>query len=1019
MEWIRKILLALLLALLFVPGLRAQSIKLRCSVRDALGPLAGAVVQVKGADNGAVTDLDGNAELYGVPESGVVVVTMLGYVTEEVPVGGRSEISVLLKEDSEVLDEVVVIGYGTAKRKDYTGSVTSVRLENSPIALAGNSNALESVKGNVAGLDIGATNSAGGQPSMQLRGQKSISGGNAPLIVLDGVLFCGGINDISPNDIASIDVLKDASSAAAFGSRSANGVLIITTKKGTSSKPLISFNASSAVQTWANKPQMKSGDAYVASVLARNDTEDFSWMSPQEYANYFAGNETDWLDYATRIGLKQDYQISVSGAAPKVNYYISSAYASNNGIVKGDDFSRVSLLGKLSSEVTSWLTLSVDAAYTRQDYSGIAANIQTAYYLSPYGTPWRDGSTELEKYPMTESDGLQNPLWQADDTRRQEKDLSHNYRLNASILLKAPWVEGLTFRASYSLNDTRREASDFRKESYFVREGAFDDASRYSASEYLSLLTNAAGSVSNEVKHTNVLDFILNYTKEIGRHSVDATLVSTRDFSTYDKQVMSGSDFAANGNTSLGISGLHKATEQTINYDGTATNNVGYLARVMYSYDDRYSFTASYRRDGSSVFGTDHKWGNFYSVGAAWNPTNEAFYPASARRILSALKLKVSWGKNGNQAIAAFSTLSPVTNGQSSGIRYEFEGSEIHYGMGVSSLGNPELGWESTSALNAGLESSWLGGRLDFDVDAYYSQTKDQIFTRKIPVMTGYSTMKSSMGQVDNVGVEATLRSVNVRSGLFRWSSGLTFWLNRNKLVHLYGEDLDGDGREDDDVSNSLFIGKSLGAIYGYAQCGIVQKDDVDYIGIYSAKPGNPKYMDFNHDDAITAEDRTILGYSSPSFRLNLSNTFQYGNFELYAMITGVFGGNGYYLRSNPNAFRVNGFGYATCNVIDIQWWSDDNPTDIYPAASFSSDGRFIGLQDRTFVRLQDVSLSYNFRSELLRRAGISKLMVFVSGKNLLTLTNWVGDDPETGSTVLSATMPVARSVNVGVNLSF
>ena len=1019
MAYRTKLILTLLPLLLLAVSLRAADIRVRCTVRDASGPLAGAVVQVKGTDNGAVTDLDGNAELSGVPERGVLVVSMLGYVSEELPVDGRREIAVSLREDSEMLSEVVVIGYGTAKRKDYTGSVTSVRLENSPISLAGNTNALESVKGNVAGLDIGATNSAGGQPSMQLRGQKSISGGNSPLIVLDGVLFCGGINDINPNDIASIDVLKDASSAAAFGSRSANGVLIITTKRGTSAKPLISLNASSAVQTWANKPRMKTGDAYVASVLARNETDDFSWMSPQEYNNYYEGNETDWLDYATRTGVKQDYQLSVSGAAPKVNYYISSAYASNKGIVKGDDFSRVSLLGKLSSDITGWLTLSVDAAYTRQDYSGIAANIQTAYYLSPYGTPYRAGGTEIEKYPMTESDGLQNPLWQADASRRQEKDLSHNYRLNASVLLKAPWVEGLTFRASYSLNDTRREAGDFRKESYFVREGAFDDESRYSAREYLSLLANAAGSVSNEVKHTNVLDFILNFSREFGSHSVDATLVSTRDFSTYDKQVMSGSDFSANGNTSLGISGLHKATEQTINFDGTATNNVGYLARLMYSYDDRYSFTASYRRDGSSVFGAGHKWGNFYSVGAAWNLTNEAFYPASARRVLSSLKLKLSWGKNGNQALSAFSTLSPVTNGQSSGIRYEFEGSDIHYGMGVSSLGNPELGWESTSALNAGIESSWLEGRLGLDVDAYYSQTRDQIFTRKIPVMTGYSSMKSSMGRVDNTGLEATLRSVNVRCGGFSWTSGLTFWLNRNRLVHLYGEDLDGDGREDDDVSNSLFIGKSLGAIYGYAQCGIVQKDDVDYIGIYNAKPGNPKYMDFNHDDAITAEDRTILGYSSPSFRLNLSNTLQYKNFELYLMVTGVFGGNGYYLRSNPNAFRVNGFGYATCNVIDIQWWSEDNPTDVYPAASFSSDGRFIGLQDRTFVRLQDVSLSYNFRSDLLRRAGISKLMAFVSGKNLLTLTRWVGDDPETGSTVLSATMPVARSVNLGVNLSF
>jgi len=993
--------------------------KLAFHVFDAGGDIAGAVVRVKGTGTAVVTDVAGAATI-AAQTGDVIEVTMLGYVSQEIKIDGRKLYEVELREDSEMLDELVVIGYGTAKRKDYTGSVTSVRLENSPIALAGNTNALESIKGNVAGLDIGATNSAGGQPSMQMRGQKSISGSNSPLVVLDGVLFCGSLNDLNPGDIASIEVLKDASSAAAFGSRSANGVLMITTKKGTTSKPVISFNSSASLQTWGNKPVLKSGQDYVDAVMARNETEDMSWMTPQEMENYLAGRETDWLDYITRTGVKQDYQVSVSGRSDKVNYYLSTAYADNAGIIKGDDFSRLSISGKINTDITSWLNLSMDGAFATLDNSGVAANVQTAYFLSPFGTPHRASDrTKLEKYPVTQSDGYLNPLWQTDESLRQHVKIRNNYRLNTSTLVKCPWVKGLTFRASFTINNARTNSSDFFNERYFVQEGAYDDESRYSQATYLKLLAKANGTISNEYIKTRVTDLILNYSRELGRHSVDATLVSTRDHSTYDVESVKGSDFAANGNTTLGISGLHKASNYTLNLNGTKTTNIGYLARVMYSYDDRYSFTASYRRDGSSVFGVDNKWGNFYSVGGAWIPTSEKFFKNWNQNALDRMKLKGSWGVNGNQAIASFGTLSPVTNGASSNIRYEFNGSDILYGMAVGSMGNPDLGWESTSSFNTGVESSWLGNRLDLDLDFYYSQTRDQIFTRVIPIMTGFSSMKATMGQVDNIGFETTLHSVNVKKGDFTWESSLTFWINRNKLVHLYGEDLDGDGREDDDVSNNLFIGKSLGAIYGYLQDGIVQSDDVDYIGVFNGKPGNPKYVDLNGDDSITADDRTILGYGTPSFKLNVSNTLSYKNLELYFLVTGTFGSSTRYLKSNGNAYKVNGLGYATCNMIDIEWWSETNPSNIYPAASFTSDGRFLGLQNRTFVRLQDISLSYNFRFPWLKKIGVSKLMTYVSGKNLLTLTKWVGDDPETGSTVLSSTMPVAKSVTAGINLSF
>ncbi len=993
---------------------------IHCVVLDATGPFPGVVVRVKGTDNAALTDLDGKAVIRGDGSPVTLVVSMMGYRTEEVAAAPGQSVQVTLSEDTEQLDEVVVIGYGTAKRKDYTGSVTSVRLENSPVALAVNSNALESLKGNVAGLDIGATNSAGGQPSVQVRGQKSISGASAPLIVLDGLIFMGGLNDINPADIATIDILKDASSAATYGSRSANGVLVITTKKGTTRKPTISFNASCAAATWANKPRMKSGQDYVDAIMARNNLTDLSWMSEQEYYNYQNGLTTDWLAYSTRIGVKQDYQASVSGAGEKVNYYLSVSRSDSKGIVKGDDFTRFNLLGKINTDITSWLNVSMDAAFTRQDYSGIEANILTAYYLSPYGAPYRAGTTLLEKYPVTSSDGFQNPLWQTDKTLREQTDVRENYRLQSSALVRCPWVDGLTLRLNYSYTDTQKKTSDFRHEGYSIQEGRYDDESRYSSATLARLLASATGTRKNEVTRSRLFDAILNYSHAFGRHDIDATIVATRDRSTYDAESMTGTNYSGNGNTILGIHGLSKAEVHGVWEDGVETANIGYLGRVLYNYDGRYSFTGSVRRDGASVFGAHRRWGNFWSLGLAWTPSKEAFWGPGLKRVLTDFKVKASGGVNGNQTLAAFSTLSKVVSGQSGGIRYEFDTSDIQYGIVISSMGNADLGWEATTAYNTGFESSWFEGRVDWDVDAYYSQTRDQIFTRTIPMMTGFESVKSTMGQVDNVGIESTVRSENVRTADFQWHSALTFWLNRNKLVHLYGEDLDGDGREDDDISNNLFIGKGLGVIYGYVQTGIVQASDNDYIGVYGGVPGHPKYADLNADDQITSEDRAILGYSSPNFRLNLSNTLSYKQFELYMMWAGIFGGAHRYMRSNANAFRVsNVTGYATANLIDIPWWTAEKPSEVYPAATFSTDGRYLALQDRTFVRLQDVTFSYTLRRSMLERFNLINLKVFLSGKNLLTFTRWVGDDPETGSSVLSSTLPVARSVTAGINISF
>ena len=626
-------------------------------IKDQSGePVIGANIVEKGTANGTITDIDGQYSLE-VGSNSILVVSYIGYITQEIPVGKNSTLDVLLKEDTETLDEVIVIGYGTTKRKDFTGSVSSVKLENSPIALSPNLNALESLKGNVSGLDIGATNSAGGEPSMQMRGQKSISGSNDPLIVVDGVIFMGSINDINPNDIASYDVLKDATSAAAYGSRSANGVIIITTKRGKTGKPVVTFNATGSMQTWQNKPELMKGEQWLESVMARNNSSDLSWLKPQELANMEAGREINWLDASTRTGWVQDYQVSVSGAGEKMNYYLSAAYSDNQGVVIGDDYNRITALAKINTDITSWLQIGVDAAFTKSDYSGVGANIGEATQTSPYGVMYRNGSEKLlEKFPYTQSSV--NALWNTDKSVRDNKDIRNNFRANAYAVVKLPWVEGLSYRFNYAGNLSKNQSGDFYYEGYFVKEGAYDDETRYSPATLQSLLASANGKINNNTTDSWVIDNILNYKNTFGKHSIDLTAVATRDRKKYEMIETTGSNFAANGNTTLGINGLHKATVQKVNMDNNQRSNIGYLGRASYSYDDRYFFTGSYRRDGASVFGVNQKWGDFFAFGGAWRLSSEKFM--SSISYLDDLKLKVSWGKNGNQGLDPYGTLSTM-----------------------------------------------------------------------------------------------------------------------------------------------------------------------------------------------------------------------------------------------------------------------------------------------------------------------------------------------------------------------
>lgn len=979
-------------------------------------PLEGATILVKGTNNGTKSDANGNFAINAEPNS-TLVISYVGFESIEIKVGNRSTISVQLKPSIATGEQIVVIGYGTARQKDLTGAVSSVKMEGSPLALLPNLNALEALKGNVSGLNIGPVNSAGGQPSMIIRGQNSISGSNDPLIVLDGVIYMGSISDINPNDIASYDVLKDAVSAAVYGSRSANGVIAITTKKGRSGKPLITFNTTAGVQTWQNKPVMMKGAEWITVVNARNHYAEgtTTWLKAGELANMNAGKETVWLDEVTQTGVIQDYQIAVSGAAKNVNYYLSSSFNDNKGIVVGDQFNRISLFGKVNTKVTSWLELGIDANYSKLDYSGYTANIGEAQMMSPYGVMYRDSLGNLEKYPFAQS--AVNPLWGVDDGTRTNMDIRKNFRLNTYAVLSIPWIKGLNYRVNLVSNLDKNQSGHFTYENYYIQEG--ETADRYNPSTIQGFLSKANGNIDNNTTTSYVFDNILNYKNMFGKHSIDATIVATRDYSLNEEVNSTGSDFASNGNTALGMWGLSKATVQKVGLNSNERSNIGYLGRIIYSFNDKYFLTGSYRRDGASVFGAGRRWGNFAAIGAAWRISDEQFLKSF--KPLNNLKFKLSWGQNGNQGLGPYATLSSVLNSGAANARYEFSNQPgiISYGLFQNTLGNSDLGWETTGSWNTGFESAWFKNRLSVDLDIYFSKTIDQIFTREIPVMTGFKTILASLGEIDNTGVEVTIRSVNVKTKVLNWTTSLTYWKNNNKLAHLYGDDKNDDGKEDDDLVNNLFIGKSLGAIYGYEQIGIVQVSDTTYTALTGAAPGSPMYKDLDGVPGITAADRKILGYTKANFRLNMSNTLRYKNFELYMMITGIFGGNHYYLKNNAEAYMSTGAGRFNTNMASKPYWTPENKSNIYPSVYFTGDSRFKGLQSQGYVRFQDITFSYALDSRLIKLAHINAMKVFLSAKNFATFTNWVGGDPETGTTVTENTFPVATTISLGANISF
>lgn len=949
-------------------------------------PLAGVTIRVRGTTDGTTTDKDGKFAL-SVPGDAVLILSYLGYSEKVVAVGTKTQMRITLAPSATGLNQLMVIGYGTQRAKDITGSV--VRIDTKQTADLPDYSLFQSIQGRVAGINVTTPVRPGDVPGILIRGQNSIIASNSPLVVVDGVIFKGDINNLNTNDIASIDVLKDASAAAVYGSRAANGVLLITTKSGTSSKPQFNFDAYEAIENPVRLIHPLNGPEYIQKVLdyrtavgleANPDNID-QYLTVVEAQNHDKGQTMNWLDKVIQTGVTGNYHLDVSGKTDKINYYLSGTYFTQKGIVVNDNWRRITLNLNLTNHITDWFAISLKSAFATRDWDGLPADMTQAFRQSPYGSLLDpDGPGGYALYPVGDPLGI-NPF--VNTLIRYDRNITTFWGVFSSDL-DVPFIPGLKWTMNYS-PDLRMSATN----------------------EFLDNKTTTSGITANgigtkdENKYVDwTFDNILNYRKEFGgAHSLYVTLLYSREGSSEETSGLEGRDFFTQvlGYNDLGLAGL-----QTVSSNYEDENSVSYMARVNYSYKDKYAVTLTARRDGFSGFSENNKYATFPSVAFAWTATNEQFL--SRVSWLNYLKVRLSYGTNGNQAVGRYQSLARMSSD-----KYVFDQQSVTT-IYESAMANDELAWETTTAKNLGVDFELLNQRLTGSLDVYSSETKNLLLDRNLPETSGFQDILTNIGKVHNQGVEVTLNSVNVRKRNLEWKSGLTFSLNRNRIDALTGQG--------DDIRDGWFIGKPLGSIFGYKTNGVYQLTDKDIPSGF--QPGDFRIVDVNQDGKITADDRVILGNTLPNYIFSISNTVSVKNFSLYVLINSVQGGHGYYLGNN-NATRNPNAPFTTYterfNIQDVPYWTPSRPSNKYPRINYNPPFPHPILETRSFVRVQDVSLSYDFGKAVLNKLKLNSLKLYSSVKNLYTFTKWTGYDPENATGV--GDFPLMRLITLGVNFSF
>lgn len=970
-------------------------------------PIVGAAVVEKGTLNGTATDVDGRFTLE-VKKNATITVTYLGFKNQEVAVGGKSDVRVVLAEDNQLLDEVVVVGYTTMKKSDLTGAVSSANLK--AFEKSANTNLLQVLQGTVPGLNIGLATSAGSDPSISVRGTNTISGNQSVLVVLDGIIYTGELSALNPADIESIDVLKDASATAVYGAQAANGVLLITSKKGTNGRAHVSFSSSYSVQSpthklrTMNREEMLNFDNECLWQYSKTPSSGYTQQDPNfnlaqrmpdSWMTDASGNivdgDYDWWDDFTRNGRIQENRLNISGGSDAMQYLISLGNSNVRNYMLNDDFKRNSIRLNLDIQPTKWLKAGVQAFGSFINRDGQETYLPFLIECSPLTQPY-DSEGNMNHYPA--HDARENPFHGSlvDDYDRNNSFFANLY---AEVALP---LNGLTYRVNFGNN---------------YRIGEHNYSSEFAEN------SNGSAYKHHSTYYDYTLDNILNYKNDFGKHSVGATFVYGASRRKYSYTAADSKLFPR---MTLGYNSLELGSTQNTSSDAWLETLLYQMFRVNYVYDNRYMATATLRRDGYSGFSANNKSAIFPSFALGWVISNEEWFNVPG---IDYLKLRAGYGASGNQT-SRYSSLARVN----SSIGYIFgDGVSGAMRQELASMENADLKWERTTGINLGLDFALFNNRINGSIEYYSTRTKDLLYAVSIPSITGFNSIMSNVGEIANHGFELTLSSRNIMTKDFEWTSTFNLSMNRDKIKKLAGLDTDGDGKEDDLTSSSLFIGESLSAIYDYTVDGIYQVGDDIPDGF---NPGNYRIVDINKDGKIDENDRSIIGRTDPAARMGLLNTFRYKDFTLSFFLNAVLGGDKSYQGKNSYAELVNDNTLRHNRLTEQvdHFWTPSNPDGIYALYNANPAINPFRYENRSFLRLQDITLSYNLPSVLMKKIGVDNINIYMSCKNLLTITGWHGWDPEadmvyqdinnqnrmTGSRYEDR--PVMKSVTFGININ-
>lgn len=992
-----------------------NAVQVSGTVSDENGlPLPGVNVIEKGTTKGTSTDADGKYSI-AVNEGAHLVFSFIGYQTQEFRVDNQTEINVTMIEEMTSLDEVVVVGYGTVKKSDLTGAVANVgerEIKATPIVDLG-----RALQGRAAGVLVTQNSASPGAPAtIRIRGTGSVNAGNDPLYVIDG-FPTDNINSINPSDIASIEILKDASSTAIYGSRGSNGVVLVTTKRGKSGKSTIDFESYYGVQSVRRKIPLLNAQQYAEFInearINGGAEAYFDGSSDERPLPSQLGKGTDWQDEVFRTAPIQNYQLTLSGGENKTRYALSGNYYDQDGIILNSDFKRSTLRANLDHDISSRVSVGLsmqgaftlsNAARTETDGGASSGVTNAAINYAPTFPVYNSDGTYYRNQGTLNGNLVDNPVGLANE-------ITNEYLTNrvlANVFLDIEILKGLKFRTSWGA-----DLNNWKSNFYATRQIG------------LGLGTNGTAAVSAGMMRNGLNENTLTYHKTFQeKHDVTALIgYTTQAYHTESVQANAinfNDDFARFNNLAAG------ATLQSPGSSASDWALTSYLARINYSFADRFLATFTARRDGSSRFGSRKKYGFFPSGALAWKVINESFM--KDQNVFSDLKLRVSYGLTGNQEIGDYSYLSFISN-----VRYPFGGANpvLQVGGVPAGISNLALGWEKNEQLDAGIDFAFFSHRLNLTADYYIKTTSDLLFSVNVPQTTGYSSSLRNIGQVENRGLEIAISSENIAGSAFQWSTDFNIAFNRNKVLALDGrpEFTDGAGSGHLVVFNTVLmkVGEPLGNFYGRQVAGIFQSEEEVAASpqAATAKPGDLRYADLNNDGAINDLDRTVIGNGNPDFFGGLNNTFTYKGIELNIFFQGSFG-NEILNFGRFDLYNLNGNNNQSADV--LQRWTPEHPSNTIPRANIFGGNRILSsfhIEDASYVRLKNISLGYQLPEHIFGPLPIQSVKVYVAAQNWLTFTKYKGYDPEVsrfGSSSINQGMdyggyPASKTLLVGLNI--